>query len=34
MEGDVDPIGTPGERLVNGVVDDLVDEVMEAARAR
>ena len=33
MEDDVDVIVAPGERLVDGVVDHLVDEVMEAAGA-
>jgi hypothetical protein len=30
MDGDVDEIVAAGERLVDGVVDDLVDEVVEA----
>ena len=34
MKSDLDPVGTPGECLVDRVVDHLVDEVMEAARAR
>src|SRR5581483_6033827 len=33
MERDLDPVVAAGERLVDGVVDDLVDEVMEAPRA-
>jgi hypothetical protein len=31
VEDDLDQVGTVGERLVDGVVDDLVDEVMEAS---
>ena len=33
-EGDVDGVGVAGERLVHRVVDDLVDEVVQTARAR
>ena len=33
VDGDVDAGRVPGERFVDGVVDDLVDEVVEAARA-
>ena len=33
MQRELDPVAVAGERLVDGVVDDLVDEVMEAARA-
>ena len=34
MDRDVDEVVSSGERLVDGVVDHLVDEVMQAARAR
>ena len=34
VERDLDRVVAPRERLVDGVVDDLVDEVMEAARGR
>ena len=34
MDRDVDEVVSPRERLVDGVVDHLVDEVMQAARAR
>ena len=34
VDRDLDVVAVAGERLVDGVVDDLVDEVMEAARAR
>ncbi len=34
MDGDVDEIVAAGERLVDGVVDHLVDEMVEAAGAR
>jgi hypothetical protein len=34
VNGDVDLIGKAGQRLVDGVVDDLVDEVMKALHAR
>ena len=30
-QGDVDVVGVPGQRLVDGVVDDLVDEVVQPA---
>ena len=30
IEGDDDPVGIAGQRLVDGVVDDLVDHVMQA----
>jgi hypothetical protein len=33
VDRDVDEVVPPGERLVDGVVDDLVDEVVETARA-
>jgi hypothetical protein len=33
MDGHFDRVVVSRERLVDGVVDDLVDEVMEAARA-
>ena len=33
QQGDFDPIGVPGHGLVDGVVDHLVDEVVQAARA-
>ena len=34
VDGHLDEVVAVGERLVDGVVDHLVDEVMEAARAR
>ena len=34
MEGHLDAVVATGERLVDGVVDDLVDEVMEASQTR
>ena len=34
VKGDLDPVGTPRESLVDRVVDDLEDQVMEPARAR
>jgi hypothetical protein len=34
MEDHLEAVVPPCESLVNGVVDDLVDEVMEASRAR
>jgi hypothetical protein len=34
MKGDVDVVGAARQGLVDGVVDDLVDEVMEPAGAR
>ena len=34
MDRDVDQVVAAGERLVDRVVDHLVDEVMKAARAR
>ena len=33
MKDDLDAVAVAGDRLVDGVVDDLVDEVMETARA-
>ena len=33
MDGDVDEFVAAGERLVDGVVDHLVDKVMQATRA-
>ena len=33
QKGDLDPVGVPGHGLVDGVVDHLVDEVVEAAGA-
>jgi hypothetical protein len=33
VDRDVDPGGAAGERLVDGVVDHLVDEVVQAAQA-
>ena len=33
VEDDADAVAVAGDRLVDGVVDDLVDEVVEAARA-
>src|SRR5687768_12070740 len=33
MDDDVDPVGLAGQGLVDGVVDDLVDQVMETAGA-
>ena len=33
MDGDVDLIAVPGERLVDRVVDDLVDEMVQPGRA-
>ena len=30
MNGDVDLVAVPGQRLVDGVVDDLVDQVMQS----
>ncbi len=34
MDRDVDGRAVAGQRLVDGVVDDLVDEVVQAAHAR
>ncbi len=34
MDGDVDEVVAARKSLVDGVVDHLVDEVVEAARAR
>ena len=34
VEGDLDPVAVARERLVNAVVDDLVDEVVESRAAR
>ena len=34
VDDDLDLVGLAGERLVDGVVDDLVDQVMQPARAR
>ena len=34
VQDDLDSVTVPGERLVNGVVDDLVDEMMETASVR
>jgi len=31
--GDVDLLAVPGERLVDGIVDDFIDKVMESWRA-
>ncbi len=33
MDRDLDVVAVAGQRLVDGVVDDLVDEVMQSARA-
>src|SRR5690606_32711701 len=30
-DGDVDPVGVPGHRLIDGVVDDLPDQVVQSA---